>query len=204
MSRHAYEVSSSREIYRGRVLALRADHVRMPGGGEAVREVVENLGAVAVVALDEEGRVVLVRQYRHAVRRPLWELPAGLLDVAGEPAVQTARRELFEEAHLAAARWEVLLDLNPSPGFSDEAVRVFLARDLAAPGRERYAAEHEEADMLLERFALDHAADMAQAGEITNAIAVAGILAAARARLAGWHGLRPVDAPWPDRPDPER
>jgi ADP-ribose pyrophosphatase len=200
MSGHAYEVTSSREIYRGRVLALRADHVRMPGGGQAVREVVENLGAVAVVALDEQDRVVLIRQYRHPVGRPLWELPAGLLDVAGEPAVQTARRELFEEAHLAAAHWDVLLDLNPSPGFTDEAVRVFLARELAAPDSERYAAEHEEADMLVERFALDAAAGMALAGEITNAIAVAGVLAAARARQAGWRGLRPVDVPWPDRP----
>jgi 8-oxo-dGTP pyrophosphatase MutT (NUDIX family) len=200
MNRHAYEVTSSREIYRGRVLALRADQVRMPGGVDAVREVVEHLGAVAVVAVDEEGRVVLIRQYRHAVGRALWELPAGLLDVAGEPAEQTARRELFEEAHLAAARWDVLLDLHPSPGFSDEAVRVFLARELAAPDSERYAAEYEEADMLVERFALDQAAGMALAGEVTNAIAVAGVLAAARAHQAGWHGLRPVDAPWPDRP----
>jgi len=201
VSGHAYEVTSSRQIYRGRVLALRADTVRMPGGVVAVREVVENLGAVAVVALDEHDRVVLIRQYRHPVRRALWELPAGLLDVAGEPAVSTARRELFEEAHLAATHWQVLVDLNPSPGFTDEAVRVYLAGGLATPDDEGYAGEHEEAELGVERFALDAAAGMVRAGGITTAIAVGGILAAAGARGGGWAGLRPVDAAWPDRPD---
>jgi len=201
MTPHGYEVTASREIYRGRVLSVRADTVRMPGGGQAVREVVQNLGAVAVVAVDADDRVVLIRQYRHPVRRMLWELPAGLLDVAGEPAVQTARRELFEEAHLAAARWELLLDLNPSPGFTDEAVRVFLARDLAAPDGEQYAREHEEAELVVERFTLDDAAAMVLAGEVTNSIAVAGVLAAVRSRDTGWAGLRPVEAPWLDRPD---
>jgi 8-oxo-dGTP pyrophosphatase MutT (NUDIX family) len=201
MSGHAYEVASTEEIYRGRVLTLRADHVRMPGGVEAVREVVHNLGAVAVVAVDEAGRVVLIHQYRHPVRRALWELPAGLLDVPGEPAVRTAARELFEEAHLAAARWDLLLDLNPSPGFTDEAVRVFLAREVTDATEPRYAAEHEEADMAVEWVDLDVAADRVLAGGVTNSIAVAGILAAARCRAAGWAGLRPVDAPWPDRPE---
>jgi 8-oxo-dGDP phosphatase len=198
---HDYQVGASEEIYRGRVLTLRADHVRMPGGTEAVREVVVNPGAVAVAAVDGADRVVLIRQYRHPVRRALWELPAGLLDVAGEPADQTARRELFEEAHLAAARWDVLVDLNPSPGFTTEAVRVYLARGLSTPDVQRYAAEHEEADLVVRRVALDEAVGMVLAGEVTNAIAVAGILAAARARDAGWTGLRPMRAPWPDRPD---
>src|SRR5262249_56825987 len=125
----------------------------------------------------------------------------GLLGVAGEPAAQTARRELFEEAHLAAARWDLLVDLNPSPGFTDEAVRVYLARDLSAPDTERYAAEHEEAELEVRRFPLGEAAGMVLGGEITNAIAVAGVLAAARARDTGWAGLRPVHTPWPDRPD---
>src|SRR5262249_7666273 len=176
-----YPVTRSEQIYRGRVLALRAGSVRMPGGAEAVREVVENLGAVAVVALDAEGRIALIRQYRHPVGRALWELPAGLLDLPGEPADQTARRELFEEAHLAAARWDLLVDLNPSPGFTDEAVRVYLARELSAPDAERYAAEHEEADLEVRRFPLDEAVGMVLGGEITNGIAAAGVLAAARA-----------------------
>ncbi|HSV65817.1 MAG TPA: NUDIX hydrolase [Mycobacteriales bacterium] len=200
MTSSAYSVAASREIYRGRVLALRADEVRMPDGTRAVREVVENLGAVAVAAVDEADRVVLIRQYRHPVRRHLWELPAGLLDVAGEPAVRTAARELYEEAHLAADRWDLLLDLNPSPGFTDEAVRVFLARGLSDVDGDRFAAEHEEADLLVQRVALDDAVRRVLAGEITNAIAVAGILATVRVRDLGWVGLRAVDAPWPDRP----
>ncbi|MBI3688274.1 MAG: NUDIX hydrolase [Actinobacteria bacterium] len=172
----------------------------MPDGVEADREVVHHLGAVAVVAVDEADRMALVRQYRHPVGRRLWELPAGLLDVPGEPAVRAAQRELYEEAHLAAARWSVLADLSSSPGFSDEAVRIFLARELSAPTAGRYVTEHEELELEVERVALDTAVDRVLLGEITNAVAVAGILATALARAGGWAGLRPPDAPWPDRP----
>jgi 8-oxo-dGDP phosphatase len=201
MTERDFAVVGSREIYRGRVLSLRVDTVRMPDGDDATREVVENLGAVAVLALDDDGQVVLIRQYRHPVGRHLWELPAGLLDVAGEPAVETARRELYEEAHLRAGRWDLLVDLNPSPGFTDEAVRVFLARELSDVDGERYAAVHEEAGLLIERVDLDEAARRVLAGEITNSIAVAGVLAAARARDTGWAELRSVHAAWPDRSD---
>src|SRR5205823_14189584 len=117
----------------------------MPDGRVAVREVVEHMGAVAVVALDDDGRVVLIRQYRHPTREFLVELPAGLLDVSGEPAVETARRELFEEAALRAATWHTLVDLRSSPGMTDEAVRVYLARDLTeVPEAERYAGRRSE------------------------------------------------------------
>jgi 8-oxo-dGDP phosphatase len=197
----SYEVVSTRSLYRGRVLGLRADEVRMPGGSTATREVVENLGAVAVVALDPSGRVALVRQYRHPVRRVLWELPAGLLDVAGEPAVRTAARELYEEAHLASDQWDLLVDLNPSPGFTDEAVRVFLARDVHDAEGDKYAGEDdEESEMQVAMVPLDDAVARVLAGEITNSIAVAGILAAAHARNSDWTSVRPTDAPWPDRP----
>jgi 8-oxo-dGDP phosphatase len=197
----SYDVVSSRSLYRGRVLGLRADEVRMPGGSTATREVVENLGAVAVVALDAEDRVALIRQYRHPVRRTLWELPAGLLDVSDEPAVRTAARELFEETHLAAKQWDLLIDMNPSPGFTDEAVRVFLARGISDVEGDRYAGEDdEESEMEVTRVPLDDAVARVFAGEITNAIAVAGILAAARARDDAWSHLRSASAPWPDRP----
>lgn len=196
----SYEVVSSRPLYAGKVLGLRADEVRMPGGFTAVREVVETLGAVAVVALDEAGRVALIRQYRHPVRRVLWELPAGLLDVAGEPAVQAAARELFEEAHLAATRWDLLVDLNPSPGFTNESVRVFLARGVADVEGDRYAAQEEESELEVTRVPLDEAVAMVFAGDITNSLAVSGILATAHARTSSWATLRPATAPWPDRP----
>jgi ADP-ribose pyrophosphatase len=196
-----FTVLSSRPVYRGRVMALRLDEVRMPDGHVATREVIEHLGAVAVVALDEAGQVALIRQYRHAVGQHLIELPAGLLDVPGEPAADTARRELFEEAALRAGTWHTLVDIRSAPGTSDEAVRVFLARDLAdVPVAERYVGVHEEVDLGVHRVPLDEAVAAALAGRIENGVAVAGLLAAARARAAGWAPLRPADAPWPARP----
>jgi len=196
-----FQVVESRAVYRGRVITLRVDRVRMPDGRVAVREVVEHPGAVAVVALDEADRVVLIRQYRHPTRGYLLELPAGLLDVSGEPAADTARRELFEEAALRAATWHTLIDLRTSPGMSDEAVRVFLARDLAeVPEPERYAGRDEETDLGPHRVPLDEAVRAALDGRVENSIAIAGLLAAAYVRDGGWARLRPADAPWPARP----
>jgi ADP-ribose pyrophosphatase len=201
VSADAYPVTGSEDVYRGRVISLRRDTVRMSDGSTAVREVVEHPGAVAVVALDEAGEVILVNQYRHPVARRLDELPAGLLDVDGECALAAAKRELAEEAAVRANRWNVLLDLYPSPGMSSEAIRVFLARELSElDGDERFEPEHEEITMTIERVPLDEAVRRAGAGELSNAAAVAGILAAASARSAAWSGLRPADTPWPARP----
>jgi ADP-ribose pyrophosphatase len=167
----------------------------------AVRETVAHPGAAVVVALDEQERVVLIRQYRHPVRDYLWELPAGLLDVQGEAAHRSAARELAEEAGLIARRWDTLLDLRSSPGFSDEAVRVYLARDLSdVAAADRYVGEHEESDLTIRRVDLDEAARWVLAGRIENAAAAAGVLAALAARAAGYSGLRAVDAPWPAKP----
>ena len=121
----------SETVYEGRVISLRRDTVAMPGGGDSVREVVHHPGAVAVVALDDEDRVVLLRQYRHPVGEHLWELPAGLRDADGEPPLETAKRELAEEALLAAGRWSLLATVYSSPGFCDEQVLIYLAEDLS-------------------------------------------------------------------------
>jgi len=188
-------------MYRGRVIGLRVDKVEMPDGRVAVREVVEHPGAVAVVAMDEAGSVVLIRQYRHPAGEYLLELPAGLLDVPGEPAVDAARRELFEEAGVRAETWHTLLDLRTSPGMSDEAVRVFLARGLTeVPEAERYAGQEEETDLGAHRMPLDDAVQAALSGRVENAITVAGLLATARVRDTDWVDLRPPDTPWPARP----
>jgi 8-oxo-dGDP phosphatase len=190
-----FPVMESETVYAGKVVSLRRDVVRMTDGELAVREVVEHPGAVGVLAIDESDRVVLVNQYRHPLRIRLDELPAGLLDVENEAAVDAARRELAEEARLSADRWETLIDLNPSPGFSNEAIRVFLARDLAeAPHPDDFVVEHEEATMSVRRVPLDEAVQAALDGRITNAAAVAGLLAAHVARDRGWLGLRPADA----------
>ena len=170
---------------------MRTDAVRMPDGSVANRDVVVHPGAVAILALDDDDNVVMVRQYRHPVGHELLELPAGLLDVEGEPALTGARRELFEEAALAAADWAVLLDIYNSSGMSDEAIRIYLARGLSEIGeQDRFAPEHEEISMTVERHPLEELVRMALAGELVNGTAVAGVLAAWACRADGWSGLR--------------
>ena len=180
---HEFRVLDSETVYEGRVISLRRDTVAMPGGGSSVREVVHHPGAVAVVALDDEDNVVLLRQYRHPLRTHLWELPAGLRDEDGEPPLETAKRELAEEVLLAAGRWSPLVTVANSPGFSDEIVEVYLAEDLSdveRPGG--FLVEHEEADMTVERMPLADAVQRVLDGDIRNSSAVAGLLAAAHVR----------------------
>lgn len=197
MAEHVFETTSSETLYTGKIFALRRDQVQMPGGKEVTREVVEHFGAVAVVAMDDDDNIVMVYQYRHPFGRRLWELPAGLLDVHGEAAHLTAARELQEEAGLQAASWRVLVDLDSTPGFSDESVRVYLATELTPVDRPE--AHDEEADMTLQWYSLQEAAHKVLSGEIVNAIAVAGILAA-HAITTGFTQPRPVDSPWADKP----
>jgi ADP-ribose pyrophosphatase len=196
-----FDVVSSRTVYTGKIMSLRVDEIRMPGGGVATREVVEHGGAVGVVALDDDGAVVMIRQYRHPARARLLELPAGLLDVPGEKAVDTARRELAEETHLRASTWHTLADIRSSPGLSEEAARIFLARGLSDVAEaDRHVGVEEETDLGVHRRPLDDAVAAVLAGEIENSLACVGILAAARARDLDWAPLRAPDAPWPARP----
>jgi ADP-ribose pyrophosphatase len=203
MTRHDFPVAESADVYTGRVMALRSDRVTMPGGRVATREILEHPGAVAVAALDADDRRMMIHQYRHAVGRRLWELPAGLLDVAGEDPLEAAKRELAEEAGITAEDWSVLLDVVPSPGFSDESIRVFLARGVTEVGRPAMG-DDEEADLTLKWVSMPVAVRMVLAGTIVNATTVSAVLAAHV--LAGTGGrelgaaARPVDAPWPDRP----
>ena len=197
--RHDFTVVGSDDIYEGKVMAVRRDQVRMPGGGTSVREIMEHAGAVAIAALDADDRLVMIYQYRHALERRLWEMPAGLLDAAGEDPVETARRELAEEVGLAAAEWSTLIDVAPSPGFSDESVRVYLATGLTDVGRPDLGADDEEADLEIHRIALADALAMAMDGTIVNSSCVAAVLAVHAVRT-GAAKTRPVDAPWPDRP----
>jgi ADP-ribose pyrophosphatase len=173
------------------------------GGAPRVvrREFVRHPGAVAVLVLDDEERVLLLSQYRHPVRRELWEAPAGLLDMTGEDARVAAARELAEEADLTAARWDVLVDYFTSPGGSDEAIRMFLARDLSpVPDDARHQREDEERDMVARWVPLDEAVTLVLSGALHNPSTVVGVLAAAAARASGWTTLRPADVPWPERP----
>ncbi len=173
---HVFETTSSETLHTGKIFALRTDHVRMPGGKIVTREVVEHYGAVAIVAMDDEGRIPMVHQYRHPFGRRLWELPAGLLDINGEAPHLTAARELREEVGLQAQTWQVLVDLDSTPGFSDESVRVYLATALTQVDRPE--AHDEEADMTVQWYPIAEAVQRIFSGEIVNSLAVAGILAA--------------------------
>ncbi len=192
-----WPVVSSAERYRGKIINVRSDTIRSPDGNTAEREVVEHTGAVGVLALDESGRVLMIRQYRHPVGRLLWELPAGLRDVAGEPVLQTARRELLEETGYRAARWDVLVDYFSSPGILTERLRVFLARGLElVPEAERdFVPENEEAHLLVDWVPLEEAVSLVLAGELHNSVAVVGILAAHTASADGFGSLRAADTP---------
>jgi 8-oxo-dGDP phosphatase len=197
--RHDFTVASSEDIYTGKVMAVRRDDVRMPGGGTSVREIMEHPGAVAIAALDADDRLMMIYQYRHAVRRRLWEMPAGLLDHAGEDPLETARRELLEEVGLEATEWSVLIDVVSSPGFSEEAVRVYLATGLRDVGRPHLDADDEEADLETHWVPLADAVAMVFDGTLVNSSCLAGVLAVHAVRT-GAAQPRPVDAPWPDRP----
>jgi 8-oxo-dGTP pyrophosphatase MutT (NUDIX family) len=194
---HEYEVVRSERVYEGRIIAVRRDEVTMPGDTTSQRDVVEHPGAVGVVALDDHGCVLLVNQYRHPVRGRLDELPAGLLDKDGEPPLQGAQRELAEEAALAADTWHVLVDAYSSPGMTDEAIRIYLARDLREVEQDRQ--QHEEADMTTSWVPLTEAVRRVLTGELQNGMAVQGLLAADRAVRDDFTTLRPADARWPAR-----
>jgi ADP-ribose pyrophosphatase len=189
-----YAVVASEPVYEGRVITLVRDTVAMPGGATSVREVVRHPGAVAVVALDDDGNVVLLRQYRHPVGGYLWELPAGLRDEDGEPPLETAKRELAEEVTLAAERWSLLTTTYSTPGFCDELVLIYLAEGLSrVDSPEGFTVEHEELDMEIQRVPLDDAVQRVFDGDIRNSAAVIGLLAAAQYRVSP-RRLRPVDA----------
>ena len=196
----ALPVISSEVVHHGAVWDVRRDVFDF-GGERLVREVVDHPGAVAVLALDADERVTLIRQYRHPVGAWEWELPAGLLDVDGEDPLPAAVRELHEEVDLTAATWHVLLDYWSSPGGNSEALRIFLARDLGVvPESQRHSREAEESDMEVALVPLDEVHEAALAGHLHNPALLAGVLTAHALRARGWVGLRPADAPWPEHP----
>lgn len=170
------EVLTSDLVYEGRVWDVRSDRVRY-GDGEMVRQYVAHTGAVAILALDEEGRVLLIQQYRHPIRHRDWELPAGLLDVAGEEPLEAAKRELAEEADLVAAHWEPLVSSWTTPGGNDEMIHIFLATGISA-AESAHDREDEEADIRVEWVPLSDAVDAVLAGRMRNGILSIGVLAA--------------------------
>ena len=198
----SWPVLSSKVLAEGGISAYQEDLVRMIDGTEARRQYTTHHGAVGVIALDDEGRMLTLRQYRHPVRRLLWELPAGLLDKPGEHPLEAAKRELYEEAHLQAAEWRVLVDYFNSSGTSDEATRIFVARGVSAADGEQFAREGEEAGIVAQWIPLEEMVARVLDGRVGTSSMVASVcsLQVALTRPGGWDALRPADAPWPARP----
>jgi len=162
---------SIRNVFKGRVLTLNLEQVRLPNGRVAELEIAHHPGGAAVVALDASGRVCLLRQFRHAAGGWLTELPAGKLD-DGEPPLECAQRELAEEAGMLARRWDRLGEYFSSPGVFTEVIHLFLARDLEAT--EARPEEHEvfEASWI----PLDEAVALAAGGQLHDAKTLIGLL----------------------------
>lgn len=174
------EVQSQRTIYSGAIWDIQQDTFTLPDTTEMLRrDYIVHPGAVAIVAVDAQHNIAMIRQYRHPVGQYCWEIPAGLLDVPGESCLASAQRELAEEVDLKAAQWSVLLDHHPSAGSSSEAIRVYLAQELTeVPEAQRHQRVAEEAQLTLQWVPLREAVAAVMAGDIKNVNAVAGILAA--------------------------
>lgn len=189
---------SSEIVYRGTVWNIAEDRFEL-GADTISRQYVAHTGAVAILALDERDRVPLIKQYRHPVRTREWELPAGLLDIAGESPLAAARRELAEEADLVAETWDLLGEFAISPGGSNEMVRIFLARGVSAAA-EVFTRTEEEAGIEVRWVALDDLVDGVLSRELQNSILIVGALMASASRSRSWENLGAADAPWPRHP----
>lgn len=191
-----WPVVSSVTHFTGRIITVATEQVVMPSGDVVGRDVVRHPGAVGIVPYDEEdGEVLLLQQYRHAPAMLLWEPPAGIRDIAGETPLQTAQRELYEEAHLRAGRWNVLVDAFTSPGFCDETLRIYLARELGEVSEgERHSGEHEEANLVLAWVPLADVVRLILTGHLHNPTTIMGILALTAALSGPGHlaALRPA------------
>ncbi len=191
-------VVSSERVFEGRVWDVRRDAIEY-GDGTITRDYVDHTGAVAILALDDDGRVLLIKQYRHPNGYRDWEIPAGLLDIDGESPVVAAQRELAEEVDLVAEQWDLLSEIVTSPGGSNEVVRVYLARGLRAAD-DVFDRMEEEADLETRWVDLDAAVGAVLSRDIANGILGYALLSAQASRAAGWASLGPADQPWPRHP----
>lgn len=196
------ELLNRETVYKGRIWDVVHDSVKLSADGATIdRDYISHPGAVSVLVLDDQERVLMINQYRHPVGMRLWEIPAGLLDVAGEPPLEAAKRELWEEADRTADHWSILTDVFLSPGSSAEAVRVYLARDAKlVADDQRHERTDEEAEMISTWVPLEEAVAAVLAGKIHNPTAMIAILAAQAARANQYLGLRDANEPFDVHP----
>lgn len=192
------EVIASDVVFDGKVWDIRRDTFTLDGD-EITREYMDHTGAVAVLAMDERDRVLLIKQYRHPVRSRDWELPAGLLDFDDESPLDAAKRELAEEVDLVAENWDLLSEFMTSPGGSNEVIRVYLARGVSA-APEVFVRTEEEAGIELRWVPLDEVADAVLARELQNSILAIAVMSAVAGRARGWSTLAPAESDWPRHP----
>ncbi|MBC7519369.1 MAG: NUDIX hydrolase [Microbacteriaceae bacterium] len=195
--RQPQRLISSEKVFDGAVWNVKRESFEYEGA-TITRELIDHPGAVAVLALDDDGRVLLIKQYRHPIAARDWELPAGLLDIAGESPLIGAQRELAEEADLQATTWHLLSEFFTTPGGSNEALRVYLARGLSAT--EAFARHDEEAHIELRWVPLEDAVQAVLTRQVTNSILQIAVLTALAARVQGWTTLGDPNAAWPWHP----
>jgi 8-oxo-dGTP pyrophosphatase MutT (NUDIX family) len=195
-------IVSSDVAFEGKVWNIRRERFTL-GADTITREFMDHTGAVAVLALDERGRVLLIRQYRHPVRTKDWELPAGLLDIAGESPLVAAQRELAEEADLVAESWDLLSEYMTSPGGSNEVIRIYLARGVSAAA-EVFTRTEEEAGIELRWVDLGEAVDAVLSRDLQNSVLAIAVLSARALQARGWEGLADPNADWPRHPGARR
>jgi ADP-ribose pyrophosphatase len=190
-----YKVTNREEIFNGYVMSLREDVFEF-NGETLKREYIVHPGAVGVIALNHEGAILLVEQYRHAQGKIMWEAPAGLLDALDEDPLECAKRELLEETGYVASKWEVLTDFANTPGGSSEQIRIYFAQGLKLHEEGRPQAGDEERDMPVHWIPISEVLASIGAGAVTNAVLVVGTLALVTALAEPEIMLRPADSPW--------
>lgn len=196
----SYPILGSKTVFSGMVWDVRHDVFEL--NGETVeRDYIVHPGAVAIIALNDSGELLLIEQYRHAQGKIMWEAPAGLMDLANEDPLETAKRELYEETGYVAQTWNVLLDLANTPGGSSEQIRIYFAQGLSLHPDGRPVGDAEELDMPVHWIPIQDVMESIRRGAVTNPQLVAGTHAALIAMAEPDLALRSADAPWHARED---
>ncbi len=195
-----YPLTKRETAFEGYVWDIRRDTFELDDS-QVIRDYLVHPGAVAIIALNDDGELLLIEQYRHAQGKIMWEAPAGLMDLANEDPLETAKRELYEETGYVAKTWNVLLDFANSPGGSTEQIRIYFARDVTMHPEGRPQGSDEELDMPVHWISLQDILESIRRGSITNPQLVAGTHAALIALAEPDLALRSADAPWHARED---